>query len=137
MAYAGYLMKLGGADGEVLPLDFIQGETYDVEPNRHRGPGDKYDITGLLHRTVSGHTSVRISFTTRGITNTSLAVLNGMIHAAMTDENKRDITVEYYDPETDSYKVANCYMPDPKYSIKKLEVNSVQYLPVGYEFIEY
>ena len=137
MAYAGYLIKLGGADGEIFPLDFIRAETYDVEPIRHRGPGDRYDITGVLHRTVSEHTSAKITFSTKKITNTALAVLNGLLHAAMTNENNRDITIEYYDPETDEYKVANGYLSDPKYTIYKLYEDSVQYLPVTYEFIEY
>ena len=136
MAYAGYLIRLGGANGEILPLDFIKAETYDAE-TKTRGPGDRYDITGLLHRTVSAHTSATITFSTRTITNTALAVLNGLIHAAMTDEQRRDITIEYYDPETDTYKVANCYTPRPKYSIQKLEIDSVKYLPIVYEFIEY
>lgn len=136
MAFAGYLIKLGGPYGEILPLDFIKAETYDAETVTH-GPGDRYDVTGLLHRTVSDHTSTRITFSTKTITNTALAILNGMIRDAMTNEQKRDITIEFYDPETDTYKVANCYTPRPKYSIQKLEPDIVKYLPVVYEFIEY
>ena len=34
MAYAGYLIKLGGSSGTVLPLEFVKAESYDVESGR-------------------------------------------------------------------------------------------------------
>ena len=135
MAYAGYLIKLGGAGGTALPLEFISAGTYDVESDRRREPNNRYDVTGKLHRTVLPHTSTSIKFSTRSISNTSLAILNGMLRTAMTNVQRREIPIEYYDPETDSYKSGNFYMPVVKYKIQKLEQNAVIYLPADFEFI--
>lgn len=54
----------------------------------------------------------------------------------MTNTERREITIEYYDPETDSYKTANCYMPIVKYKIQKLEQTAVVYSPADFEFIQ-
>ena len=136
MAYAGYLIKLGGAGGSALPLEFISAGTYDVEADRRKEPNNRYDVTGKLHRTVMPHTSTRIKFSTRAMSNTSLAVLTEMLRSAMTNTERREITIEYYDPETDSYKTANCYMPIVKYKIQKLEQTAVVYSPADFEFIQ-
>lgn len=136
MAYAGYLIKLGGAGGTALPLEFISAGTYDVESDRRREPNNRYDVTGKLHRTVLPHMSTSIKFSTRSMSNTSLAILNGMLRTAMTNVQRREIPIEYYDPETDSYKSGNFYMPVVKYQIQKLEQNAVIYLPADFEFIQ-
>ena len=57
----------------------------------------------------------------------------------MSDLHQRNITLQYYDQETDSYKTGNFYMPDAKYSIHHIDnnTNTVIYNPVHYAFIEY
>ena len=97
MAYAGYLIKLGGSSGTVLPLEFVKAESYDVESGRLT-ERVRQDVTGGRHR---------------------------------------KITLEYYDPETDTYKTADGYIPVVKYPIRKLEQNMVIYNPIEFEFIEY
>lgn len=136
MAYAGYLIKLGGSSGTVLPLEFVKAESYDVESGRLT-ERIRQDVTGGRHRNTAEHTSTRIKFTTRAMTNTALATLNGLLITAMSDAEKREITLEYYDPETDTYKTADGYMPVVKYPIRKLEQNMVIYNPIEFEFIEY
>ena len=137
MAFSGYLIKLGGSAGTELPMEYIKGESYNVEPARKTETENRKSVTGLTYRGVAEHTSVRIEFETRSINNTALAALNGMISAAMTDTLRRDITIEYYDTETDSYKEAACYMPGVKYSIRKVGQDEVLYNPITYAFIEY
>ena len=136
MAYAGYLIKLGGSSGTVLPLEFVKAESYDVESGRLTEM-IRQDVTGGRHRNTAEHTSTRIKFTTRAMTNTALATLNGLLTTAMSDAEKREISLEYYDPETDTYKTADGYMPVVKYPIRKLEQNMVIYNPIEFEFIEY
>ena len=139
MAFAGYLIKLGGSSGTELPLKYIKAEKYKVTPNQRLESEAGRAVTGLLHRTTIAQTKTKIEFDTPPIDNTQLAELNGLIFAAMTDTHRRDITIYYYDPETDSYKTANCYMPDADYSIKHLDtVNTkVFYDSVRFAFIEY
>ena len=49
MAYAGYLIKLGGSSGTVLPLEFVKAESYDVESGRLTEK-IRQDVTGGRHR---------------------------------------------------------------------------------------
>ena len=137
MAYSGYLIKVGGAAGTALPMEFIKAETYNVEPDRKTELINRKAVTGMLHRTVAEHTSVKIEFQTRSLYNNALATLNSLITGAMTDTHERKITIQYYDPELDTYKEADCYMPDPKYSIRKAEQAALLFSPVTYTFIEY
>lgn len=137
MAFAGYLIKLGGSGGQEFPLNYIKLESYNVEPNQRLESEAGRAVTGLLHRTTIDHTASKIELETIPMTNTQAATLNTLLQNAMTDTHRKDITIYYYDPETDSYKTANCYMPDVKYTITKVNGNSLVYKPVRYAFIEY
>lgn len=137
MAYAGYLVKLGGASGTAFPLKYIRTESYDTTPNQRMESEAGRATTGLLHRTTIEHTSTKIEFETPPLTNEQLAAINSMLAGAMSDTHRRDITIQYYDMETDSYKIANCYMPDVKYTINVINGMKVIYKPVRYAFIEY
>lgn len=137
MAFLGYMIRLGGSGGVILPMEYVKAESYNVEPARKTEAENRKAVTGLTHRHVAEHTSVKIEFETRSMNNTALATLNGLISAAMTNTLKRDITIEYYDTETDSYKEADCYMPDVKYNIRKIGQDEVLYSPISYTFIEY
>lgn len=139
MAFSGYLMKLGGSSGTELPMEFIKAQSYNVEPARHKENKTNYAVTGLLHRNIASHTSVKIEFDTPLLTNDKLAELEALLTDAMTDTLKRDITIYYYDTATDSYKTANCYMPDPKHPISRIDPvhNVVYFKPIRYTFIEY
>lgn len=137
MAFAGYLVKLGGSGGTELPINYIKTESYSVE-NQTTENESRKAVTGLLHRQVAPHKAVQVSFKTKKINNTSLAAINGMISAAMSDELSRDIDIEYYDPWTDTYKTAHCYMPDVKFTFGDIEGgNTIVYPGVEYTFIEY
>lgn len=136
MAYAGFMIKLGGPTGAELPMDYFRADSYEVE-NRHTETSNRQDVTGKTHRTVATHTSVRIELETRALDDIRMAALNGLITGAMADTTRRDITIYYYDTETGSYRTANCYMPDVKYTVRKLEENAVIYEPAQLTFIEY
>lgn len=137
MAFAGYLIKLGGSEGTELPIDYMKAESYAVE-NRTTENESRKAVTGLLHRQVAPHQAVTVSFKTKALSNTSLALLNGMIRSAMSNELTRDIDIEYYDAETDTYKEASCYMPDVKFTIGKVDgPTSLTFPGVDYSFIEY
>ena len=95
-------------------------------------------VTGKLYRKSAEHQYAEVSVQSKALTNTHLATLNAMISGAMSDTVNRDITIEFYDPETDTYKVANCYMPETPFVIRKVEdASTVTFQPVTYTFIEY
>ena len=139
MAYNGYLIKLGGSNGQILPNRFIAVDNYSCTPNQRMESKANRAVTGLLHRTTVEHTATKIEFTTPYITNSELAELNTIIRTHFTNTLERKITIQYYDMETDTYKTAECYMPDVQYKIDHIDKsrNIVYYEGVRYAFIEY
>ena len=139
MAFNGYLIKLGGASGDVLPMKFISASSYSCTPDQRMESKANRAVTGLLHRTTLEHTATKIEFNTTFLTNRERKELNDLIAAHWVNQLERKITINYYDDATDSYKNADCYMPDVKYEIEhiNLETNTIYYNPVRYAFIEY
>lgn len=137
MAFSGYLIKLGGSNGTELPMDYMRPETYKATPNQRMESKAERAATGLLHRETTSHTATKIEFETPYITNSQVSALNALLFGAMTDTHQRNIAIYYYDPETDSYKTANCYMPDVAYTINRVDGNTIYYNSVRYAFIEY
>ena len=139
MAYAGYLIKLGGSGGTVLPNKYIAIENYKSTPNQRMEIKATRAVTGILHRTTVEHKASKIEFTTPIITNTDLAALNNLLISHFSNNLERKITINYYDQETDSYRDAICYMPDVSYDIMRIDTktNTIYYSGVRYAFIEY
>lgn len=132
MAYNGYLLKVGGKQ---IPNKFIQLSTYSITPNQRMESSAERDITGMLHRETCEHTATKIEFNTPYIRGVEVAELNDLLGIA--GDHQRNVTVEYFDPETQSYKNADCYMPDVQYSIYSEINNDLLYSPIRYAFIEY
>ena len=132
MAYNGYLLKVGGKQ---IPNKFIQLSTYSITPNQRMESSADRDTTGMLHRETCEHTATKIEFNTPYIRGVEVAELNTLLDIA--GDHQRNVTVEYFDPETQSYKNADCYMPDVQYSIYSEINNDLLYSPIRYAFIEY
>lgn len=139
MAYSGYLIKLGGSNGTVLPMEYMATESYKSTPNQRMEASATRSVTGLLHRTTVEHKATKIEFTTTVLTNTQLATLNNLLATHFSNNLERKITINYYDQETDSYRDAECYMPDISYDINHIDqdLNIVYYNGIRYAFIEY
>ena len=132
MAYNGYLLKVGGKQ---IPNKFIQLSTYSITPNQRMESSAERDTTGMLHRETCEHTATKIEFNTPYIRGVEVAELNTLLGIA--GDHQRNVTVEYFDPETQSYKNADCYMPDVQYPIYSEVDNDLLYSPIRYAFIEY
>ena len=139
MAYSGYLIKLGGSGGAILPMNYISPQSYKSTPNQRMESEAARSITGYLHRTTVEHTATKIEFKTTVLTNKDLRTLNSLLRTYFTDNLERKIVINYYDQETDSYRNATCYMPDVEYTISRIDpdTNLVYYEPIRYAFIEY
>lgn len=137
MAFSNFLIRLGGSGGPELPMKFMKPESYVAEPNQRMESEAGRAVTGLLHRTTVEHTATKIEFETPSLTNTQVAELNRLIASNMSDKHRKDITIYYYDMENDSYKTADCYMPDVKYTIMHVKNGTIIYKPIRYAFIEY
>ena len=137
MAYNRYLIRFGSATGPELPMRFMKADSYVAEPSRRQESESAQAITGLTHRVVMEHTKTQIEFDTPKLTNAEIAELNRILENNMSDTHKRDVVLNYYSMETDSYKTSTFYMPVPKYTIRRISGATVFYDPVHITFIEY
>ena len=137
MAFNGYLIKIGGSNGTILPMKFIKYEEYKISPDQRLEVEAERVATGLLVRNTVEHTASKIEFSTPPITNRDVAELNGMIQAAYTNELEKKLTIEYYNPELDNYKTAEVYVPTVPYDMTSIQGNVIQYKSLRYAFIEY
>ena len=138
MAFSGYLIKVGSPAVEI-PLRYMRAETYSVTPNQRIEWSAERDTTGVLHRETVSNMPPKIEFNTPLMTNSDIAALNAILNAAYSNTAERRLTVNYYDPETDSYKTHDCYMPDVQYSIRNVDTvnNVINYEELRYAFIGY
>lgn len=139
MAFNGYLLKLGGSGGTVFPMKFIKLEGYNITPNQRMESEAKRAITGVLHRTTVAHTASKIEFNTPKMTNLEVDSMMSLFRNFWTSTAERKINLEYYDMETNTYKTGTFYMPDIKFEIERidLQTNLVYYGETRIAFIEY
>lgn len=142
MSFSGYLVKLIATDNTKteIPLEYIRYSTYKITPNQRldldtglRG------LDGVMHRNVVQHEVSKLEFNTPSMTNTKLNVLLTMLRNHWRDPIQRDVYLEYYDMETDSYKTGHFYIPDITYEIRNIDTarNIINYNEVRIAFIEY
>ena len=139
MSFNGYLIKLGGVGGTELPLRFMRYETYkvtrstmDLDPTR--------DTTGLLHRHTLSHTASKVEFNIPRMTNWQVNEFMQLLHNAMGSRQlEKTLTMEYYEPESDSYKTGTFYVPDITFTISNIDTatNKINYAETRVAFIEY
>ena len=133
MAYQGYLIKVGST---VFPMKYIRAETYKCTPNQRIDQDSDSDATGVLHRNVLPHTRSKIEFETpqmlRGADVLAISTLLGLVGNA-----KRDVTITYWDHESQDYKTGKCYVPDISYQLMRNTGDDLVYMPIRYAFIEY
>ena len=139
MAFNGYLLKLGGSGGTVFPMKFIKLEGYNITPNQRMESEAKRAITGVLHRTTVAHTASKIEFNTPKMTNFEVDSMMSLFRNFWTSTAERKINLEYYDMETNTYKTGTFYMPDIKFEIERidLQTNLIYYGETRIAFIEY
>lgn len=140
MAFTGYLIKVGASGYEVeIPMKYMRAETYSVTPDQRLEWSAERDVTGVLHRETVANQPPKIEFSTPMMTNSDINALNTILSAAYSVAAERKLRVTYYDPETDSYKAHDCYMPDVKYEIRNVDTanNVINYQELRYAFIGY
>ena len=140
MAFTGYLIKVGAPGYEVeIPLKYMRAETYTVTPNQRLEWSAERDVTGVLHRETVANMPPKIEFSTPLMTNSDINALNTIISTAYSVAAERKLRVTYYDPESDSYKSHECYMPDVHYQIRNVDTvkNVINYEELRYAFIGY
>lgn len=116
-----------------IPLEFMAYKTYKA--SRNTQDLDSYrDADGVLHRNVLPHQAMKLEFETPILTNLQFRTLMDNIRANMTDLIARDVPLQYYDEESDSYKTGSFYMPG---TMEFTHFNKNIYEPTRIAFIEY
>lgn len=139
MAFSGYLIKVGTGTPVEIPLKYMRAETYSVTPNQRLEWSAERDVTGVLHRETTPNMPPKIEFNTPLMTNADIKALNTILSNAYSVADERKLSVTYYDPESDTYKTHDCYMPDVKYEIRNVDAahNVINYEELRYAFIGY
>lgn len=137
MAFSGYLIKLGGSNGNELPMQSIAAESYSATPDQRLEAKAARAATGVLYRATCSHKATKIEIETVPMTNRDLTGLMSLIASHFSDSNQRKIDLQYYDNETDAYKTGTFYMPDVQYKILRVEGNTIYYDSIRLAFIEY
>ena len=139
MAFSGYLIKLGGSSGTILPLYFMKVEGYKCTPDQRMESEAKRSTTGVLNRTTVSHTATKIEFTTPSMTNKDLDQMMDLIKGAWTNNLERKLELEYYDMELGDYNTGTFYMPDTAFTINRIDSdnNLIYYNEATLKFIEY
>ena len=139
MAFSGYLIKVGTGTPVEIPLKYMRAETYSVTPNQRLEWSAERDVTGVLHRETTANMPPKIEFNTPLMTNKDIKALNTILSNAYSNATERKLSVTYYDPESDTYKTHDCYMPDVKYEIRNVDTvnNVINYEELRYAFIGY
>ena len=139
MAFNGYLIKLGGSNGTVLPLKYMRFQTYKITPNQRQDLDSTEDAMGNLRRHPVPHRRSKVEFNTPMMYNYDIDTLMRLFRNAWTSDAERKLTLEYYDPEYDTYKTGNFYMPDTPFNMTTVDMsrNTILYNELRFAFIEY
>lgn len=135
MAFNGTLIAVG-SEPTPIPYKYIKVMKCDITPDQRMELSAKHVSTGELYRKTAPHTSTKIEFETPHLYNNDVAALISLITSNFIDILQREISVTYFDPETNSHKTGTFYVPAIKYSVDHIEGTRILYQPIRIAFIE-
>lgn len=140
MSFNGYLIKLIATNNTKteLPIQYIRYSTYKCEKNTMDLDPTR-SLDGILHRNPLSHTAYKVEFETVSMDNVQLQAFLSIIRAKYRSSLAKDVYMEYYDPEVDSYRTGHFYVPDISFPIRNVDTahNKINYNQVRIAFIEY
>lgn len=139
MAFNNYLIKLGGSSGTILPLGYLQYDTYDSTPSQMLDLDSTRNTLGELKRNVLSHTATKIEVKTNIMDGAKHDNLMNILRSNMSDLASHTITLEYWDDFSCSYKTGVFYVPDIKFRIINIneQTGERMYGSASLTFIEY
>lgn len=133
MSFAGYLLKVNGT---ILPTKFIKLATYDVTPNQRIETSADRSAGGVLVRVTVSHTPSKIEFQTPHLYEADVQELVGLLNMGKSNL-QRNVSLDYFCPDTQNYQSGTFYVPDTKFSIYSTDRDNLVYQPIRVAFIEY
>lgn len=140
MSFNGYLMRLIAPSNTytVIPIDYIRYQTYKCERNTMDLDPTR-DLTAVLHRNPLQHTAYKIEFELTMMDNNRFEQFMNLIRSHYRNALAKDVYLEYYEPESNSYKTGHFYVPDISTPIRNVDLdnNIINYGQIRIAFIEY
>lgn len=139
--FRGYLIK-AVRTGAVLPLKFIEWNSYKITPNqREEIKAYRDDNTRDLTRVTASGKKTAIEFKLRSMWLEDMMEFQGWLGSAMenTEEahEQRKVELEIYDTEENIYKTGYFYVPNMDNKILRITDDSIKYKSQTIKFIEY
>ena len=134
MGFAGYLIKIGSFDtffNKYIVADSFSAirKVMDLDATR--------DATGYLHRNALNHAPLLVTFTVRPMSNARLNEFMNAIESNYSIPMERKLSVTAYVAELDDYVTQECYIPDPEFTISRIEGDMIVYNEAEIKFIGY
>lgn len=132
LAFEGWLLKINGT---VFPNELIALESYKCTPDQIMDLDPYRDGSGLLHRNALSHTATSMEFST---THLRLRDVN-RLNAFIPHGNRVKCEIEYWNPNTSSYKSGAFYISDIPYEIVYIDEknNDILYKTIKITITEY
>lgn len=136
--FEGWLIKVGTEQTEI-PLNFIRYSTYKVTPDQRMEWSAERNVNGVLQRETVPNMPPKIEFNTKLLTNSDVTALMSILNKSFTVASERKLPVYFYDPENNTYKTCDCYMPDIDFKIRNVDTvkNIINYEELRFAFIGY
>lgn len=131
--YQGYLIKV---NGEIFPNSMIRADTYTITPDQITDLDDYTDNDGEFHRNPLERTATKIEFNTPTMYERDMGIFYDVLPISPSHE-KTSVDLEYYNPNSRSYKQAKVYMPDIQFPILQATDKNIMYGEIRLAFIEY
>lgn len=135
--FNGYLIK-AVATNEPLPNKFIQFKTYKATPDQREEIKAYRDDNSrdLTRVTASGKKSV-IEFKTRPSMHLAEKMeLQSWLYRAESNHEQRNIQIQFWNDETNSYDSGVFYRPNMEFPIIRVEGDDIIYDELTVKFIE-
>lgn len=136
--FEGWLIKVGTEQTEI-PINFIRYSTYKVTPDQRMEWSAERNVNGVLQRETVPNMPPKIEFNTKLLTNSDVTALMSILNKSFTVASERKLPVYFYDPENNTYKTWDCYMPDIDFKIRNVDTvkNIINYEELRFAFIGY
>jgi len=138
MSFNGYLIKATKTNKE-FPNKYIAWESYDSTPNQREEIKAYRDenTRNLTRVTATGHKTKIVFKTLDNLHLVEKQEIQNWFTSAESDSNQRKINLEYWNDEDNTYKTADFYRPDIKFTMKKVTSTDITYKQLEISLVEY
>lgn len=135
--FKGYLLKAVDTN-EIFPEKYIVFESWDTNPNqREEVKAYREDYSRALHRVTANGEMSTIKFKVRdNLHLVDKIKIQDFFYRAESDHKQRNIRIEFWNDDTNSYTEGIFYRPNPKFTIKRHTNDDIIYKEMEIELIQ-